>query len=58
MKGLIIDPYNEIAHTGRKDGISETEYVSEFLAQLRGVCTAHGDTHLVGGAPYQVAEGE
>jgi twinkle protein len=36
MKGLIIDPYNEITHTNRKDGVSETEYVSDFLAQLRG----------------------
>lgn len=36
MKGLIIDPYNEITHTHRKDGISETEYISDFLAQLRG----------------------
>jgi len=36
MKGLIIDPYNEITHTHRKEGISETEYISEFLAELRG----------------------
>jgi len=35
MKGLIIDPYNEIEHTTRKEGISETEYVSTFLTTLR-----------------------
>jgi twinkle protein len=42
MKGLIIDPYNEITHTHRKEGISETEYISEFLAQLRGFCRSMG----------------
>lgn len=36
LKGLIMDPYNEIIHTNRKEGISETEYVSEFLAKIRG----------------------
>ena len=35
MKGLIIDPYNELDHTKRKDGVNETEYVSTFLTQLR-----------------------
>lgn len=35
MKGLIIDPYNELDHVRRKDGVSETEYVSTFLTQLR-----------------------
>jgi twinkle protein len=35
LKGLIIDPYNELDHTRRKEGISETEYVSSFLTQLR-----------------------
>lgn len=35
MKGLIIDPYNELDHTKRKDGVAETEYVSTFLTQLR-----------------------
>lgn len=42
MKGLIIDPYNEITHTHRKEGISETEYISEFLAQIRGFCRSMG----------------
>jgi twinkle protein len=36
LKGLIMDQYNEIIHTNRKEGISETEYVSEFLAKIRG----------------------
>lgn len=35
MKGLIIDPYNELDHVRRKDGVSETEYVSTFLTQMR-----------------------
>lgn len=35
MKGLIIDPYNELDHTKRKDSVAETEYVSTFLTQLR-----------------------
>jgi twinkle protein len=35
MKGLVIDPYNELDHTKRKDGVSETEYVSTFLTQMR-----------------------
>jgi twinkle protein len=35
MKGLIVDPYNELDHTKRKDGVAETEYVSTFLTQLR-----------------------
>lgn len=35
LKGLIIDPYNELDHTRRKEGINETEYVSSFLTQLR-----------------------
>ena len=42
MKGMIIDPYNEIIHTNRKEGISETEYVSEFLAQIRGFAREMG----------------
>lgn len=35
MKGLVIDPYNELDHTKRKDNVSETEYVSLFLTQMR-----------------------
>lgn len=35
MKGLIIDPYNELDHTKRRDNVAETEYVSLFLTQLR-----------------------
>jgi twinkle protein len=42
MQGMIIDPYNEIIHTNRKDGVSETEYVSEFLAQIRGCARSLG----------------
>jgi len=42
MKGLIIDPYNELAHSGRKDGITETEYISEFLSDLRVFARENG----------------
>lgn len=42
MQGMIIDPYNEILHTNRKDGVSETEYVSEFLAQIRSCARTLG----------------
>lgn len=45
MKGLIIDPYNEITHTHRKEGISETEYISDFLAKVRGFARQF-DVHI------------
>lgn len=35
LKGLIIDPYNELDHVQRQVGINETEYVSSFLSELR-----------------------
>ena len=34
IKGLVIDPYNEIAHS-RPSSMSETEYVSDFLNLVR-----------------------
>lgn len=42
MKGLIIDPYNELAHSGRRDNVTETEYVSEFLADIRSFARDNG----------------
>lgn len=42
MKGLIIDPYNELDHTQRKEGINETEYVSTFLSNLRRFAREQG----------------
>lgn len=42
MKGLILDPYNELDHTQRKEGISETEYVSSFLTTLRRFAREQG----------------
>lgn len=42
VKGLIIDPFNEIDHTQRKEGINETEYVSSFLTQLRRFAREQG----------------
>lgn len=35
MRGLVIDPYNELDHTRRKEGVNETEYVSSFLTYIR-----------------------
>ena len=34
INGLIIDPYNELDHK-RQSGMSETEYVSQFLSKVR-----------------------
>ena len=34
IKGLLIDPYNMLVHK-RRSGISETEYISQFLAEAR-----------------------
>lgn len=42
MKGLIIDPFNELDHTKRKDGITETEYVSAFLTYVRKFARENG----------------
>lgn len=42
MKGMIIDPYNELDHTRRREGINETEYISTFLTQLRTFARDHG----------------
>jgi twinkle protein len=41
MRGLIIDPYNEIEHR-RPDNMTETEYVSLMLARVRRFAIAHG----------------
>lgn len=35
MRGLVIDPYNELDHTKRDAGVNETEYVSSFLTTIR-----------------------
>jgi twinkle protein len=42
MKGLILDPYNELTHTHRKEGVSETEYISDFLAKIKSFAQANG----------------
>lgn len=42
MKGLLIDPYNELDHTRRKEGINETEYISTFLTTLRKFAREQG----------------
>lgn len=34
IKGLVIDPWNEVDHT-RPQGLSETEYISKCLSKLR-----------------------
>ena len=45
MRGLIIDPYNELDHTRRDSGVNETEYVSSFLTKLRKFAREH-EVHI------------
>ena len=42
MRGLVIDPYNELDHTKRKDGVNETEYISMFLTYIRKFAREQG----------------
>lgn len=44
IKGLVIDPYNEIEHN-RKVGQSETEYISEMLATFKRFARTY-DIHI------------
>ena len=67
LRGLIIDPYNELLHSnGRADGRNETEYISEFLSKLRWFCrdqlihiwlVAHPKMLRKEGATYPVPTG-
>lgn len=41
IRGLVIDPYNEVEHR-RPDNMSETEYVSSLLSKLKRFCQNHG----------------
>ena len=41
MKGLVIDPWNEIEHV-RPSSISETEYVSQVLGRVRRFAKVSG----------------
>lgn len=41
IKGLVIDPYNEIEHK-RTAGMTETEYVSAILSKVKRFAQAHG----------------
>jgi twinkle protein len=41
VRGLVIDPYNEIEHK-RPDNMSETEYVSALLSKVRRFAHNHG----------------
>lgn len=41
IRGLIIDPYNEIEHK-RPDNMSETEYVSSLLSKVKRFAQNHG----------------
>tara|TARA_R110000868_G_C10960892_1_gene768478 strand:- start:1500 stop:3227 length:1728 start_codon:yes stop_codon:yes gene_type:complete len=40
IRGLVIDPWNEIQHD-RKDGVSETEHISLSLSKIRKFARAH-----------------
>jgi twinkle protein len=44
IRGLVIDPYNEIEHK-RPDGMTETEYVSQMLGKVRRFARDH-DLHV------------
>lgn len=35
LDGLVLDPFNEIDHTGRKSYETETEYISKALSKIR-----------------------
>ena len=41
IKGLVIDPYNEIEHK-REAGKTETEYVSQILGKIKRFAQSHG----------------
>lgn len=41
IKGLVLDPWNEIEHS-RPTGLSETEYISQVLTQIRRFARLHG----------------
>lgn len=41
IKGLILDPWNEMEHS-RPMGLSETEYISQALSQIRRFARLHG----------------
>jgi twinkle protein len=41
IRGLVIDPYNEIEHR-RPSNMTETEYVSQLLGKVKRVAQAHG----------------
>lgn len=41
IKGLVIDPYNEIEHK-RPSNMSETEYVSEIIAKVKRFAASRG----------------
>lgn len=40
IRGLVIDPWNEIQHN-REDGVSETEHISLCLSKIRRFARAH-----------------
>lgn len=42
INGLVIDPYNELQHSARSSNATETEYISEFLGELRGFARSVG----------------
>lgn len=44
IRGLVIDPYNEIEHR-RPDNMTETEYVSSMLSRVKRFAQAH-DCHV------------
>jgi len=52
IKGLVIDPYNEIIQ--KRGRATETEYVSQMLAKLRNFSRAYGVTIIVVAHPTKL----
>lgn len=55
IHGLILDPWNEIEHL-RPEGMSETEYISQSLSQLRRFARQHNVHIWVVAHPYKLAK--
>jgi twinkle protein len=57
INGLVIDPYNEVEHT-RPEHMSETEYVSQFLSQVKYFGKAHDVIVFIVAHPKKMVKGD
>jgi twinkle protein len=53
IQGLILDPWNEIEHS-RPEGMTETEYISQALSQLRRFARHHSVHIWIVAHPYKL----